>query len=145
MGSFGAELEVQAKAYQAALHAAGHPPEVTEECLRFATVDWKGVVISEDESELPGLIEAARAEHAVLRAKLPGAVRQVAAGGPNLISGTPEQIAEQVQGLHEGGIQHLLTRFLGEWHGETRPIAERSMRLFAEQVIPRFAHSLAHE
>ena len=96
-------------------------------------------------TEPEGLIEAARAEHAVLRAKLPGAVRQVAAGGPNLISGTPEQIAEQVQGLHEGGIQHLLTRFLGEWHGETRPIAERSMRLFAEQVIPRFAHSLAHE
>jgi hypothetical protein len=27
---------------------------------------------------------------------------------------------------------------MGEWHGQTRWIAEQSMRLFSEQLIPAF-------
>jgi alkanesulfonate monooxygenase SsuD/methylene tetrahydromethanopterin reductase-like flavin-dependent oxidoreductase (luciferase family) len=95
-------------------------------------------MLSDDEAELPRLIEAARAERAALRAKLPDGARQAAAGGPRIVSGTPEQIAEKVYWLHRLGIEHLLVRFLGEWHGQTRWIAERSMRLFSERVIPRF-------
>jgi alkanesulfonate monooxygenase SsuD/methylene tetrahydromethanopterin reductase-like flavin-dependent oxidoreductase (luciferase family) len=138
LGSFGADLTEQAEAYQSAVLTADHPPEVVDECLRYSTVDWTGVVLSDDEAELPALIEAARAERAALRATLPDTARKVAAGGPRIVSGTPEQIAEKVGWLHGLGIEHLLVRFLGEWHGQTRWIAERSMRLFSEQVMPRF-------
>jgi hypothetical protein len=37
------------------------------------------------------------------------------------------------------GVNHLLVRFLGEWHGETRSLSESAMRLFAKEVAPRFA------
>jgi alkanesulfonate monooxygenase SsuD/methylene tetrahydromethanopterin reductase-like flavin-dependent oxidoreductase (luciferase family) len=143
LGSFGAKLEEQAGVYRRAVLAADLSPEVADECLRYSTVDWTGVVISDDEAELPGLIEAAQAEREALRAKLPGGARQVAAGGPAIVSGTPDQIAEKVRGLRSLGIEHLLVRFLGEWHGQTRWIAERSMRLFSEQVIPRFAKQMS--
>jgi alkanesulfonate monooxygenase SsuD/methylene tetrahydromethanopterin reductase-like flavin-dependent oxidoreductase (luciferase family) len=139
LGSFGARLEEQAEAYRSAVLAAGHAPDVTEECLRYSTVDWTGVVLAEDEAELPGLIEAALAERAALRANLPDGARQIAGGGQQIVSGTPGMIAEQVAAVRSLGIEHLLVRFLGEWHGETRWIAEQSMRLFSEQVIPRFA------
>jgi hypothetical protein len=55
-----------------------------------------------------------------------------------VISGTPEQIADKLFYLHKLGIEHLLVRFMGEWHGQTRWIAEQSMRLFSEQLIPEF-------
>jgi alkanesulfonate monooxygenase SsuD/methylene tetrahydromethanopterin reductase-like flavin-dependent oxidoreductase (luciferase family) len=139
LGSFGADLVEQVEAYQSTVLISDHPAEVVDECLRYSTVDWTGVVLAEDEAELPRLVEAARAERAAQRAKLPDGARQVAAGGPKIVAGTPEQIAEQVDLLHGLGIEHLLVRFLGEWHGQTRWIAERSMRLFAEQVAPRFA------
>jgi alkanesulfonate monooxygenase SsuD/methylene tetrahydromethanopterin reductase-like flavin-dependent oxidoreductase (luciferase family) len=141
LGSFGADLTEQAEAYQSTLLTADHPPEVIDECLRYSTVDWTGVVVAEDEEEISGLIEAARAERAALRAALPADARQIAAGGPKIISGTPGRISTQVQLLRDLGIEHLLVRFLGEWHGQTRWIAERSMRLFAEHVIPRFTGS----
>jgi alkanesulfonate monooxygenase SsuD/methylene tetrahydromethanopterin reductase-like flavin-dependent oxidoreductase (luciferase family) len=138
LGSFGADLVEQAEAYQSTVLTVDHPAEVVDECLRYSTVDWLGVVISEDEAELPGLVAEAQAEREALRAKLPEAPRQVAAGGPKVIAATPEQLADQLHFLHKLGIEHLLVRFLGEWHGETRWIAERSMRLFSEQLIPEF-------
>jgi alkanesulfonate monooxygenase SsuD/methylene tetrahydromethanopterin reductase-like flavin-dependent oxidoreductase (luciferase family) len=54
------------------------------------------------------------------------------------ICGSPDTVAAEVEKVSDLGIDHLMLRFLGEWHGETRPIAERSMHLFAERVMPRF-------
>ena len=64
-----------------------------------------------------------------------------AAGGDmsDIIAGTPETVAAQVQALSDLGINHLLVRFLGEWTGETRYISENSMKLFAREIIPRFS------
>jgi alkanesulfonate monooxygenase SsuD/methylene tetrahydromethanopterin reductase-like flavin-dependent oxidoreductase (luciferase family) len=138
LGSFGADLVEQAEAYQSTVLTADHSPEIVDECLRYSTVDWLGVVISEDEAELPGLVAQAQAERAALRARLPEAPRQVAGGGATVIAGTPEQIAGRLHFLNKLGVEHLLVRFLGEWHGETRWIAERSMRLFSERLMPGF-------
>jgi hypothetical protein len=55
------------------------------------------------------------------------------------IAGGPEAIAEHVRALRDAGVNHLLLRFLGEWHGSTRWISEQSMRLFSERVAPLFA------
>jgi alkanesulfonate monooxygenase SsuD/methylene tetrahydromethanopterin reductase-like flavin-dependent oxidoreductase (luciferase family) len=54
------------------------------------------------------------------------------------IAGDPDTVAAKVQELVDLGINHLLVRFLGEWTGKTRDISEKSMRLFAREVIPRF-------
>lgn len=144
LGSFGADLIDQAEAYQSTLLVADHPPEVIDECLRFSTVDWSGVVLSEDPDELGELVALAQAERAALRAKLPEASRQIAAGGPRIIAVTPEEMAAKLEFLNALGIEHLLLRFMGEWHGETRWIAERSMRLFAEQLLPVFDRGSRH-
>ena len=56
-----------------------------------------------------------------------------------VIAGGPQRIAEQITRLQELGVNHLLLRFMGEWHGETRWIAEQSLRLFSEEIIPEFA------
>jgi alkanesulfonate monooxygenase SsuD/methylene tetrahydromethanopterin reductase-like flavin-dependent oxidoreductase (luciferase family) len=138
LGSFGADLIEQAEAYQSTVLTTDHSAEIVDECLRYSTVDWLGAVISEDETELPGLVAQAQAERAALRGRLPQGPRQVADGGAKVIAGTPEQIAGRLRFLHKLGIEHLLVRFLGEWHGETRWIAERSMRLFSEQLMPEF-------
>ena len=47
-------------------------------------------------------------------------------------------LAERVQKLADLGINHLLVRFLGEWPGQTRWVSEQSMKLFAQEVAPRF-------
>jgi alkanesulfonate monooxygenase SsuD/methylene tetrahydromethanopterin reductase-like flavin-dependent oxidoreductase (luciferase family) len=67
-----------------------------------------------------------------------------AAGGDmtDTVAGSPETVAAKVQQLADIGINHLHVRFLGEWAGETRQIAEDSAVLFAKEVMPRFA---AHE
>jgi alkanesulfonate monooxygenase SsuD/methylene tetrahydromethanopterin reductase-like flavin-dependent oxidoreductase (luciferase family) len=65
---------------------------------------------------------------------------QFAAGGDmsRVIAGSPDTVADEVQKVAALGINHLLVRFLGEWHGETRWIFEQSMQLFAERVMPLF-------
>lgn len=138
LGSFGANLEEQVVAYRTALHRAGHAPEIVEECLRFTTVDWTGVVISEDERELESLMAEAVAEREAFRSQLAEEPAAIAAGGRKIVTGTPEQIAERLVALQDLGIEHVIARFIGEWHGETRWISERSMQLFAEQLIPEF-------
>jgi alkanesulfonate monooxygenase SsuD/methylene tetrahydromethanopterin reductase-like flavin-dependent oxidoreductase (luciferase family) len=161
LGSFGATLETQLPLYREGLVAAEHPDEVIDECLRWSTVDWLSVLVAERDEDVERLVELARSERMELRERFlahapepvhgpahvaPGATptpAQFAAGGDmtDVIAGTPEQVAVQVRRLQELGVNHLLLRFLGEWHGETRWIAEQSMRLFSEHVMPEFAGS----
>jgi hypothetical protein len=56
-----------------------------------------------------------------------------------VIAGSPETIIQRVAELDELGVNHLLLRFLGEWHGRTRWISEQSLSLFSERVRPWFA------
>ena len=65
------------------------------------------------------------------------------AGGKDMeeaVVGSPDTIAKKMQELVDSGINHVLLRFIGEWAGETRHISENSMRLFADEVMPRFTH-----
>jgi alkanesulfonate monooxygenase SsuD/methylene tetrahydromethanopterin reductase-like flavin-dependent oxidoreductase (luciferase family) len=158
LGSFGANLETQLPLYRSVLEGAGHPQAVVGECLRWSTVDWLSVIVTERAEDAERLVELARRERMLLRERFlahapepvhgpaiakPGAAptpAQFAAGGDmtDVIAGTPEQVADDVRRLQELGVNHLLLRFLGEWHGATRWIAEQSMRLFSEQVMPEF-------
>jgi alkanesulfonate monooxygenase SsuD/methylene tetrahydromethanopterin reductase-like flavin-dependent oxidoreductase (luciferase family) len=142
LGTFGADLDAQVPLYRAALAAAGHPPEVVQECLRWSTVDWLSVVVADRDEDAPELVALARAEQSELRNRFLSQMGQPVLGPDDTIpaiAGGPETIAEHVRALHDKGVNHLLLRFLGEWHGSTRWISEASMRLFSERVLPQFA------
>jgi alkanesulfonate monooxygenase SsuD/methylene tetrahydromethanopterin reductase-like flavin-dependent oxidoreductase (luciferase family) len=158
LGAFGADLATQLPLYRATLEGAGHADEVVAECLRWSTVDWLSVVVTEREEDSERLVGLARRERMQLRARFlahapepvhgPAIAKQGAAPTPaqfaagedmrDVIAGTPEQVGEHVRRLQDLGVNHLLLRFLGEWHGSTRWISEQSMRLFSEQVMPEF-------
>jgi alkanesulfonate monooxygenase SsuD/methylene tetrahydromethanopterin reductase-like flavin-dependent oxidoreductase (luciferase family) len=159
LGTFGSDLMTQLRIYRETLAAANHPPEVIEECLRWCTVDWLSVCVADTEEEARASVEAAKVERMAIRkraieiggpidgpaiVKKPGEsmATNFAAGGDmwETIAGTPDQVAHEVQKLADLGINHILVRFLGEWAGETRPIIEKSMRLFSSEVMPRFKH-----
>lgn len=153
------DLAGQVAAYREALDAAGHPIDVVAECLRWCTVDWSGLVITEREADLQASVDRAREERIEHRrqflAKRPdslagtslaefgiGLTPEAFVGGidmANPIAGTPDQIAERLNEFHELGVNHVLTRFLGEWDGATRGVSEQSMTLFAEQIAPQFS------
>ncbi len=147
----------QVRTYRKVLAEANHPAAVVEECLRWCTRDWLCVVVADSDAEAQASAEKARAEHLALRQRyieqygpLQGPVVRQEGGESiaaayargndmlNIIAGTPDAIAAQVQDLVDLGINHLLVRFMGEWTGDTRAISEKSMRLFAREVMPRF-------
>jgi alkanesulfonate monooxygenase SsuD/methylene tetrahydromethanopterin reductase-like flavin-dependent oxidoreductase (luciferase family) len=159
LGTFSAEssLADQFRAYSKTLGASNHTREVVEECLRWCTCDWLAVVVADTDAEAKQRAQQAKAEHLAMRkaynenfgpilgpsvSRQPGqgAAAAYAAGGDmfNVIAGNPDTVAAKVQELRDLGINHLLVRFLGEWPGETRHISETSMRLFSQEIIPRF-------
>lgn len=156
LGTFGANLAEQMGIYRQVLAEANHPPEVVEECLRWCTADWLSVVVADTDEAASRNAEIAKAEHLAIRE------RYIAQSGPidgpisprkpeqnsaavyaagymtRTIAGSPDTVAQEVQKLVDVGLNHLLVRFAGEWAGQTRHISETSMRLFANEVIPRF-------
>ena len=157
--TFGGEspLLEQVRIYRQALAAAHHAQDVIDECLRWCTCDWLSVVVADTDEQAEANAEQARAEALAIRQRfvenfgpMEGPVAQrkagqstaeaYAAGGDMMrtIAGSPDTVAKRVQRLVDLGINHLLVRFLGEWTGSTRGIAENSMRLFAREIMPRF-------
>jgi alkanesulfonate monooxygenase SsuD/methylene tetrahydromethanopterin reductase-like flavin-dependent oxidoreductase (luciferase family) len=158
LGSLGADLAQQAPLYFSSLASFDHTPETLEECQRWSTVDWLSVLVAPTDREAESLAGEARTERMERRdtylARTGGVVAgptatpgeaptpaSYAAGGDmvGVIAGSPATVAERVQEVASLGVNHLLVRFLGEWHGRTRAIAEQSMQLFASEVMPNFA------
>src|SRR5262249_4483151 len=121
--------------------------------------DCIGVTVADTNEKAIKLEKVARAETLAIsnayigrHGRLSGHVIKAASGKPTpqgaakggdmsaTIAGDPDTSAEKVQQLADIGINHLHLRFLGEWDGETRYIAETSAELFAKEVIPRFAN-----
>ena len=159
LGTFGSDLRTQLRIYRQTLADSNHAPEVVAECLRWCTCDWLAVVVADTDEEA----QAAAARAKVERMKTRDAF--IAAGGPmdgpaivkkpgdnmganfakggdmwDMVAGSPDTVAREIQKLADLGINHLLVRFMGEFPGETRPILEKSMRLFSKEVMPRFKH-----
>lgn len=157
---FGAfDLAVQVPLYRQTLEQADHPIDVVNECLRWSTVDWNNLLITEREEDVEELVARAREERIEHRRRFL-ALRPESLAGTSLAefgigltpeafvggidmdrvkAGSVEQIREQVAELQGLGVNHMLLRFLGEFDGETRWIAEQTMRLFSERIAPQFA------
>lgn len=157
LGTSGAPLDHQMLLYRETLASANHPPEIVAECMRWCTTDWLAVVVADTDEEARASALEAQTELLAIRQKYiatngsldgPTVKREAGqssaaafAAGADMsytIAGTPDTVAAQVQGLVDVGLNHLLVRFLGEWTGKTRHISEKSMRLFAKEIIPRF-------
>ena len=152
LGTFGSESSLlnQARLYRLALAEAKHPQDVIDECLRWCTCDWLSVVVADTDAEAQARAEEAKAEFHATHARY--AAQHGALEGPTVkpkpgqtlvdmfgtIAGNPDTVAAKVQELVDIGINHLLIRFIGDWTGTTRPIAEASMRMFARDIMPRF-------
>ena len=55
------------------------------------------------------------------------------------VYGTPDQVAERIRPIVEMGIGNIIMSFNNGFHSaEQTRITERSMRLFAAEVMPRF-------
>jgi alkanesulfonate monooxygenase SsuD/methylene tetrahydromethanopterin reductase-like flavin-dependent oxidoreductase (luciferase family) len=146
----------QLHTYRHALVGAGHPPEVIEECMRWCTYDQMNVVVADSEEEARASADKARDEKALflenftlrnsrlalgseVKAEIGDSasrLRQVMGGGA--LVGTPDTVAAGIRRVADLGLNHMLLRFMGEWTGTTRPIVEKSMRLFGQEVLPRF-------
>jgi alkanesulfonate monooxygenase SsuD/methylene tetrahydromethanopterin reductase-like flavin-dependent oxidoreductase (luciferase family) len=155
-GIFGSDAREQMRIYRKALDEANHPPDVVEKCLRWCSFDWLSTVVASTDEEAKEREAIAKAEQMAIRRRyverygtIEGPVMKAApdkspatyaTGGDmtDTIAGSPETVAAKVQQLAEIGINHLHVRFLGEWAGETRKIAEDSAVLFAKEVMPRF-------
>ena len=157
LGIFGADLLEQTRLYRQALAAANHPPEVIETCLRWCTHDCLSMVVAKTDEQALEFEKQAQAEQMSIRGRFikrfgslfgpvmkpqPGQSVPAAFGSggdmKDSIAGSPDTIAKKIQQLADGGINHVLLRFIGEWAGETRHISENSMQLFADEVMPRF-------
>jgi alkanesulfonate monooxygenase SsuD/methylene tetrahydromethanopterin reductase-like flavin-dependent oxidoreductase (luciferase family) len=65
----------------------------------------------------------------------PAAVRSTTPGMPRRIAGSPDAVAEHLEQYHRAGLEYALCLF----ESEDLDDLLRQMRLFAEQVAPRFA------
>jgi alkanesulfonate monooxygenase SsuD/methylene tetrahydromethanopterin reductase-like flavin-dependent oxidoreductase (luciferase family) len=156
LGTMGMNLPEQWTTYRRALAAAGHRPEVVEDCLRWCTADWLSVLVADTDEQAEAAAAEAKAERLAERERFFQKYRRGVLGpvagdvlssdafrtGADMlhtIAGSPDTVATEVQKLVDLGVNHLIVRFLGEWLGKTRRLLERSLELFAEEVAPRFA------
>jgi alkanesulfonate monooxygenase SsuD/methylene tetrahydromethanopterin reductase-like flavin-dependent oxidoreductase (luciferase family) len=151
----------QLRTYRAALVAAGHPQDVIDECMRWTCCDIHNIAVGDTDEEARANAQLARAERNAFRDVVTARNKRLAdlssiaaelgdgppargsampqAGDGARVIGNPDTVARRIQEFCDLGINHFLLRFAGEWSGDTRGIAEKSMRLFHEEIMPRFA------
>lgn len=158
LGSFGDHdfLVRQLRDYRKLLAGAGHSPEIVEDCMRWSTYDQMNIVVAESDEEAFQAAEMARVEKAEYLESFTrrnaglalgkevaaeigdSASRLKAVMGPGQLIGSPDTVAAGIQRIADLGVNHILLRFMGEWTGRTRSVAEKSMKLFGKEILPRF-------
>ena len=160
LGTFGdhAFLIEQLRSYREQLAVAGHGPETLRECAEWSTYDMLDVAVADSDEEALAAGQRGNDERLAMRKAFADRNRRLPLGpaigddpgrtaaqrsgreyAPRMVAGNPDTVSAEIQKLRDLGINHVLVRFLGEWAGATRPIAERSLKLFGEEVLPRFA------
>jgi alkanesulfonate monooxygenase SsuD/methylene tetrahydromethanopterin reductase-like flavin-dependent oxidoreductase (luciferase family) len=149
------------KVYRDALEAAGHAPEVVEECLALSSVT-KAIVVADTDEEAWALAEKQlrgfmnftyfvatrrkldddRSMRELWEDTVPGSV-DIANDSftapewvqASAIIGSPESVARQFREYEEAGVSHINARFVyGDFDADE---AWRGFRLFADEVMPR--------
>jgi len=145
--------------YRQELAAAGHPPEVLRHCMEWTTETYQGMFVADTDEQAFQDMLATMAGHERFRLRqLPfmqaaeklGGVSQAnlrvrpPATDPSYykrwcVWGSPDTIAKRLQPLADVGLGNLLVSFNnGLYDSERRKVTARSMRLFVDEVMPRF-------
>lgn len=66
----------------------------------------------------------------------------VGAGGPNVVAGSGEQIAQRLRAYEDAGVQHLIVRLVGATQAAWEAVAAQVER-FAREALPRVQRSVA--
>lgn len=145
------------RAYVEKLAAVDHPPAVLETALGWCTAVVQVVAVAKTEAEAKrdldfttGSMERFRNREVGMEARIENMgmlyrrMNHTPFNGPNFINGscvygTPNQVAERIRPFVEMGIGNVIMSFNNGFHSEEQTrITERSMRLFAAEVMPRF-------
>ena len=159
LASFGGRQKLvgRLRSYREALAAAGHSPEVLAECMGWTTLSLQCVQISETDeqahADLMVTLEGMQRTHE-RRAAYYRQASEIAGVDPTLkrpsytsqeyidawcVYGTPDRVAEQLRPYVEMGIGNLMLSFNNtHYDAEARKVSEKSLRLFTEEVMPRF-------
>ncbi|KPI11985.1 luciferase family protein [Actinobacteria bacterium OK074] len=159
--SFGGYDKVAGRllAYRRELAAAGHAPEVLARCMDWTTLTLQIVQISDTRERALAELRARLAKleaHHDRRADLHQRAAEIAGTGTGLrrpdytsdeyiaqwcVYGTPDEVAEQIRPYADLGIGTVMLSFNNApYDQEELAATRRSMRLFVDEVMPRFAH-----
>ena len=153
-GRFGQRL----RAYRARLATAGHTSKVQSHCMDWTTHIAPLVIVADTDAkaeaaraQLPGEIGIDQDHLAKFRrrslelvpdAPMPTRHDFKAGDGPPPplpLVGSPDTVAERLKPFAALGVGNVMVSFPTAVDPTVREIGERSMRLFAEEVMPRFA------
>ncbi|MFJ9130303.1 LLM class flavin-dependent oxidoreductase [Streptomyces sp. NPDC102340] len=157
-GEPSAAFEKYLDAYRSAITTSGHPQDVIDDCLSWTTHSYQCVHVAETDEQareelefiLRGYQEAIDREYAYnKRAEGISGVDLSNAQAPNALSeewirtwclyGSPETVAKQLAHYDGLGVGNVLMGFTnGPLTPERYALTQSSLRLFAEQVMPRF-------
>jgi alkanesulfonate monooxygenase SsuD/methylene tetrahydromethanopterin reductase-like flavin-dependent oxidoreductase (luciferase family) len=158
LGRFGPErIAHQLALHQEALRAAGHPPGVIAECSEWSAMLKLVYVAETDEQARRDVAEpvdnylhaafiansADRLESEVSR--LDGPIRSAATTPEKradflaraMIWGSPETVAARLRPYAEVGVSNMMLWFTWGYNDPAK--VQRSLRLFVDEVMPRFA------
>ncbi|GAA0248601.1 LLM class flavin-dependent oxidoreductase [Cryptosporangium japonicum] len=145
--------------YRTALEAAGHSEEAVAAALDWTTHTYQHIHVAESDAQaedelqiiMDGYMDAIEREHEAnkaaetisgvdLRPHPPARGKGNGWQGTWCLWGSPDTVAEKLQKYADLGIGNILGGFLGgPLTPERAALGEKSLKLFAEQVMPRFA------
>jgi alkanesulfonate monooxygenase SsuD/methylene tetrahydromethanopterin reductase-like flavin-dependent oxidoreductase (luciferase family) len=153
----GPDARRRLRLYREHLSAAGHTPEVLAHCMGWTTHTFVSAVVADTDEQAYDAMKANIALEGQRRARSAGFQQtarelmhvpppaRVDFGDltdperPEYLYGSPDTVAAKLAPYVELGFGNILLCFDGSFaSAERRKVTDRSMRLFAEEVLPRF-------
>lgn len=147
------------QAYRDALAEAGHSPEVVRHCMDWTSHSAPLVIVADTDAEAEALRATLPTEIGINQEHLAkfrkrslelvpdapqptrNALKADAPPPPPPLVGSPDTVAERLQPFVDAGVGNVMLGFPTAVDPDVRTMAERSMRMFADEVLPRFATS----
>lgn len=160
----GDEAGGRLEAYREVLAAAGHPRDVLDHCMKWSTVAFFSCIVSETDAEAERQLKIALEEMGHRRTwterqrarayaftdnpdpaateprQLPDFASPAALSKPFYLVGSPDTVAAKLERYAALEVGNVMMNFREGLGAPSNPdVVRNSMRLFADEVMPRFA------